>query len=147
MCEIAGRVDVTIARADGDTIARADGGVVSQVLEQMEASFAGVSSSSSPPITWVVGVAGATALSRFSTCSQCNVLRLYGTSHCTICNACCVGLDHHCPWTGKCIGKGNLTPFFVFVYSLGIHIALIITSTIALFATGKYIEEMMFVFH
>lgn len=59
MCEIAGRVDVTIARADGDTIARADGGVVSQVLEQMEASFAGVSSSSSPPITWVVGVAGA----------------------------------------------------------------------------------------
>jgi hypothetical protein len=92
------------------------------------------------------GVAGATALSRFSTCSQCNVLRLYGTSHCTICNACCVGLDHHCPWTGKCIGKGNLTPFFVFVYSLGIHIALIITSTIALFATGKYTIEMLFVF-
>lgn len=88
------------------------------------------------------GAAGAMALSRFSSCSICNVLRDYGTSHCTSCNACCVDLDHHCPWTGKCIGKGNLKSFFVFVYSLGVHIALVVTSTIALFATGKYIQAL-----
>ena len=79
MCEIAGRVDVTIARADGDTIARADGGVVSQVLEQMEASFAGVSSSSSPPITWVVGVAGATA---WKSCVNVRALHIYNLHMC-----------------------------------------------------------------
>jgi hypothetical protein len=84
------------------------------------------------------GVAGAMALSQYSTCSICNVLRDYGTSHCTSCNTCCLELDHHCPWTGHCIGKGNLAWFFVFVYSLGIHIALVVASTIALFATGKY---------
>ena len=85
MCEIAGRVDVTIARADGDTIARADGGVVSQLLGQMEASFAGVSSSSSPPITWVVGkhaspgVAGATA---WKSCVNTRALHIYNLHMC-----------------------------------------------------------------
>ena len=88
------------------------------------------------------GAAGAMALSRFSSCSICNVLRDYGTSHCTSCNACCVDLDHHCPWTGKCIGKGNLQSFFVFVYSLGVHIALVVASTIALFASGKYKQAL-----
>ena len=28
------------------------------------------------------------------------------------------GFDHHCPWTSKCIGKGNLTGFYVFIFSL-----------------------------
>jgi len=77
MCEVAGRVDVTMARADGDTIARADGGVVSQLLEQMEASFAGVSSSSSPPIAWVVG--GATA---WKSCVNSRALQIYNLHMC-----------------------------------------------------------------
>ena len=78
MCEVAGRVDVTIARADGDTTARADGGVASKVLEQTEASFAGVSSSSSPPITWVVGVA-ATA---WKSCVNARALLIYNLRMC-----------------------------------------------------------------
>jgi hypothetical protein len=24
---------------------------------------------------------------------------------------CIAGLDHHCPWIGKCIGKGNMHQF------------------------------------
>lgn len=24
-------------------------------------------------------------------------------------------MDHHCPWTSKCIGEGNLTGFHTFV--------------------------------
>lgn len=31
-------------------------------------------------------------------------------------------LDHHCPWTGKCIGKKNLCYFYAFLISLTIHI-------------------------
>lgn len=28
-----------------------------------------------------------------------------------------IGYDHHCPWTSKCIGEGNLKGFYVFVIS------------------------------
>lgn len=48
--------------------------------------------------------AGALALNDYSMCSLCNVLRDRGTAHCYDCNACVLELDHHCPWTGKCIG-------------------------------------------
>ena len=39
------------------------------------------------------------------------------TEHCDECNICVVGMDHHCPWTSKCIGKGNITWFYIFVGS------------------------------
>ena len=35
-------------------------------------------------------------------------------SHSPDCNICIEGYDHHCPWTGKCIGKNNLTLFYIF---------------------------------
>ena len=31
--------------------------------------------------------------------------------HCRICGCCCEGYDHHCPWTSKCVGKGNIFYF------------------------------------
>lgn len=31
-------------------------------------------------------------------------------------------LDHHCPWTGKCIGQKNLCFFYAFLVCLTIHI-------------------------
>lgn len=51
-------------------------------------------------------------------CVLCNVYREPGTSHCYDCNACIIELDHHCPWTGKCIGKYNLKYFYGFVWSM-----------------------------
>jgi len=42
-------------------------------------------------------------------------------SHCFDCNICIEGYDHHCPWTGHCIGKKNLLVFYMFlVGSFGI---------------------------
>ena len=35
--------------------------------------------------------------------------------HCSDCDVCIDGYDHHCPWTGKCIGKGNKLPFMAFI--------------------------------
>jgi hypothetical protein len=26
-----------------------------------------------------------------------------------------IGYDHHCPWTSKCVGSGNLKSFYIFV--------------------------------
>ena len=31
--------------------------------------------------------------------------------HCDICKCCCEEYDHHCPWTSKCVGKGNIFYF------------------------------------
>lgn len=28
---------------------------------------------------------------------------------------CIEGYDHHCPWTSKCIGRGNVVAFYVFL--------------------------------
>lgn len=33
------------------------------------------------------------------------------TFHCHECEICVQGYDHHCPWIGKCIGKGNFRVF------------------------------------
>jgi hypothetical protein len=49
--------------------------------------------------------AGQAALSQYSTCARCRVLRAAGTHHCYDCDVCVEELDHHCPWTGKCIGE------------------------------------------
>jgi hypothetical protein len=51
-------------------------------------------------------------------CNDCHVIMDLDldTSHCPECDICCEGLDHHCPWTGKCIGKNTLWTFYGFVF-------------------------------
>jgi hypothetical protein len=52
------------------------------------------------------------------------------TSHCFDCNICIEGYDHHCPWTGHCIGKKNLFYFYCFLIgSFGIMGFLIFAAT------------------
>ena len=53
----------------------------------------------------------------------CNVCKIWAnlekkTQHCPECNICVEGNDHHCPWTGKCIGKRNYKSFIIFVGSV-----------------------------
>jgi palmitoyltransferase ZDHHC9/14/18 len=55
-------------------------------------------------------------------CSQCKVWRPQRASHCYECANCVEELDHHCPWTGKCIGKRTLWWFYAFLASLGGHL-------------------------
>ena len=66
----------------------------------------------------------------------CNVCKMWAnlekkTQHCSDCNICVEGNDHHCPWTGKCIGKRNYYSFVVFVASvfvLFIYLMILIAS-------------------
>jgi len=51
-------------------------------------------------------------------CNICRVIFREGqtkTEHCQDCGFCVEGLDHHCPWSSKCIGRGNMGPFKLFL--------------------------------
>lgn len=61
-------------------------------------------------------------------CSLCQLERPRTASHCYDCNVCVDELDHHCPWTGKCIGKKNLQTFHLFLWTLSGHIVLVLGS-------------------
>ena len=55
--------------------------------------------------------------------------------HCEDCDVCVEEYDHHCPWTGKCIGKGNIWAFYMFVATTLILFAYIIfAATLSVYA-------------
>ena len=35
--------------------------------------------------------------------------------HCTFCNICVIGIDHHCGVFGKCIARNNIICFYAFI--------------------------------
>ena len=68
---------------------------------------------------------------RYERCNLCNFIidNTKGYKHCEICEICCEGYDHHCPWTSKCVGRGNIyyfngmlfmvmATFFYFIYAV-----------------------------
>mmetsp|Transcript_52111 Transcript_52111/g.97485 ORF Transcript_52111/g.97485 Transcript_52111/m.97485 type:complete len:206 (-) Transcript_52111:147-764(-) len=58
----------------------------------------------------------APAAPRVKRCEICQVVQPRGCQHCHFCQVCIQGLDHHCPWMGKCIGKKNLCSFYTFLF-------------------------------
>ncbi len=61
-------------------------------------------------------------------CQRCKIVRKPNTVHCVscdvcvegallVCKICVIDYDHHCPWTGKCVARGNLALFYVFSIS------------------------------
>ena len=66
----------------------------------------------------------------YQKCSKCHIIipKSFDCIHCHTCGICIIQQDHHCPWTGKCIGKKNIKFFVVFGCSLfGYIISLIIS--------------------
>jgi hypothetical protein len=70
-------------------------------------------------------------------CNICKVDRPLTASHCYTCNVCVDELDHHCPWTGKCIAKKNLQVFYIFIWLLCFHIIFVIATIIYSVVQGK----------
>ena len=52
--------------------------------------------------------------------------------HCEICQCCCEGYDHHCPWTSKCVGKGNIFYFYGMITMVSIVFAYLIFALIVM---------------
>jgi hypothetical protein len=53
-------------------------------------------------------------LERMPYCDICDLHQPPRAMHCSNCDCCIIGLDHHCPWVGKCIGKDNMFFFIIF---------------------------------
>ena len=62
-----------------------------------------------------INTVGAVTAERTIQCGSCQFERPIRARHCGFCGACIEGLDHHCPWSGKCIGQNNLKAFHRFV--------------------------------
>eukprot|EP00924_Labyrinthula_sp_SR-Ha-C_P008415 maker-scaffold_11-snap-gene-12.12-mRNA-1 protein AED:0.01 eAED:0.01 QI:135/1/1/1/0/0/2/973/218 len=65
-------------------------------------------------------------------CRYCNIFRPSGARHCYDCQACIAEHDHHCPWTGKCIGKNNMKSFQLFLFFLCIDLVFLLISPVVL---------------
>jgi len=81
-------------------------------------------------------------------CYTCKIVRPERSKHCSSCNACCQKFDHHCPWTGTCIGLRNYTYFVRFVSSLFALIAWVLVWTLSnlsgLLGTGEGSPGILF---
>lgn len=50
------------------------------------------------------------------TCAQCEILAPPRSWHCNTCGTCILKRDHHCVFTGYCIGHHNHRYFYMFVF-------------------------------
>lgn len=53
-------------------------------------------------------------------CGSCNAVANSEVVHCSRCDLCFDGFDHHCVWANKCIARGNMPEFVAFVVSGGL---------------------------
>ena len=49
-------------------------------------------------------------------CRTCTVVKPARSKHCTVCDACVLGMDHHCIWINQCVGHFNYKWFLAFIF-------------------------------
>ena len=62
-------------------------------------------------------------------CKKCLTNKEDNVYHCYDCGVCIKGHDHHCVWTGKCIGSNNYVPFIFFVICTPVYFIVVFLIT------------------
>ncbi|EMR10023.1 hypothetical protein PNEG_01777 [Pneumocystis murina B123] len=62
------------------------------------------------------------AFDRQHFCIFCYLRKPLRSKHCKVCSRCVARFDHHCPWTGNCIGLRNHRLFIVYIIMVQIGI-------------------------
>jgi len=74
---------------------------------------------------------------KLRSCHTCGIIPEKGTVHCADCDVCIKDYDHHCPWTSKCVGGGNLTWFYAFLAFLAGYLIFMIFGSAILSVNTK----------
>ncbi|OQR93773.1 hypothetical protein ACHHYP_02309 [Achlya hypogyna] len=69
--------------------------------------------------------------------AHCRIRRPPNAVHCYECEVCIDGLDHHCPWTGKCIGKRTLRWFYLFLWLITLHLTFSLSALVYYIIKGS----------
>ncbi|KAI9310199.1 DHHC palmitoyltransferase-domain-containing protein [Zopfochytrium polystomum] len=64
-------------------------------------------------------------------CQSCLIWRTPRAAHCYVCDRCVDVHDHHCPWTGNCIGKRNYRFFVAFLLTTSLLDIFVFAGSIA----------------
>ncbi|CAD8101438.1 unnamed protein product [Paramecium sonneborni] len=65
-------------------------------------------------------------LEPFEICYDCFIKIPNRSKHCEFCKRCINEYDHHCPWINNCVGKDNLSLFWLFLLFLFLDFVLLL---------------------
>ncbi|XP_030031875.1 palmitoyltransferase ZDHHC16B isoform X2 [Manduca sexta] len=65
-----------------------------------------------------------------SICKKCIAPKPPRTHHCSVCDRCILGMDHHCPWLNNCVGYRNARYFYLYMLYMLAGVTFIIVAGI-----------------
>ncbi|KAJ1929516.1 palmitoyltransferase for Vac8p [Tieghemiomyces parasiticus] len=68
-------------------------------------------------------------------CRKCDGPKPDRAHHCSVCGACVLKMDHHCPWINNCVGHGNHKAFILFVFWGSLYCLYVFASGVPTFIT------------
>ena len=72
-------------------------------------------------------------------CLICQIFKPERCHHCSQCNTCILGFDHHCPWFGKCIGFSNRKQLILLLIYSFLNLLIVVSFNIIF--TGRAIKS------